>query len=390
MPKLNALQDTELGLLRAFAQVAEEKGLRWFVMFGTLLGAARHGGFIPWDDDIDVALPREDYDRLRGSEGWFRPPCWLQTTANDPAAAPRFMRLRMDGTTVMHGFTDGMTGGGHMGAYIDILPLDDVPDGEAARRRQAAAEKMQCQLLASAALDEFSGCSAGMPLEKEALCYEAGGVAGIYQDLAERYERFCGRHSGCLYYAFPVLYGERGSRVYEKSWFAERVWLPFEDMEVPAPAGWKEVLVAAYPGGALVPDMRYRRSKMAEGWTVDMSRPYQDYTRRYLGMLDGIEGKKVYLFGAGDSLRIWMERYSKGLDVTCAFDNAKAKWGERAYGVMVRPPAELPDLIGQDSAGARLIIASIWHEEIAGQLEAMGLHDYYVFVDGFAYTYNRG
>ncbi len=61
---LRRLQETELELLLEFGRVCEKLGLRYYLTAGTLLGAVRHKGFIPWDDDIDVAMPREDYDRL--------------------------------------------------------------------------------------------------------------------------------------------------------------------------------------------------------------------------------------------------------------------------------------------------------------------------------------
>ena len=54
----------ELDLLNEFSKVCAKHGLKWFVHAGTLLGAVRHHGFIPWDDDIDVLLPREDYEHL--------------------------------------------------------------------------------------------------------------------------------------------------------------------------------------------------------------------------------------------------------------------------------------------------------------------------------------
>ena len=58
------LQDAILGVFREFEKICERHGLRYFAIGGTALGAVRHQGFIPWDDDMDVAMPREDYNRF--------------------------------------------------------------------------------------------------------------------------------------------------------------------------------------------------------------------------------------------------------------------------------------------------------------------------------------
>jgi lipopolysaccharide cholinephosphotransferase len=64
MDKLRKLQLTELMILKEFIKICETHGLRYYVCGGTCLGAVRHGGFIPWDDDMDVAMPREDYKKF--------------------------------------------------------------------------------------------------------------------------------------------------------------------------------------------------------------------------------------------------------------------------------------------------------------------------------------
>lgn len=66
---LREIQQVELGILRHLDQVCRENGLHFFLSNGTLLGAVKYEGFIPWDDDIDVFMPRCDYDRLMRLSG---------------------------------------------------------------------------------------------------------------------------------------------------------------------------------------------------------------------------------------------------------------------------------------------------------------------------------
>ena len=377
---MNDLQKIQLDILREFSQVAGAEGLKWFAMFGTLLGASRHGGFIPWDSDIDVALPRPDYDRLRARPEIFNEPYFLQTTQNDPTAAPRYVRLRRDDTAYITNLPNNFARGGHMGVYIDIIPLDIVPDITAARRIQGAAWKIHLQMQSSIAFDE--GCSAGTSDFMEDFCYRHAGLPGHYGFFAECYEKMCSSFSSGQYYAMPVLHGKRGSRIYDLEWFSGSLEMEFEGLKIPVPIGWKEALVVSYPEGLYERGRKYRPIEPARECLIDTRRSYKEYTRRYTDMLVDIDGQKVFLFGAGDSLRIWLERYGPGLDVVCTFDNAKSKWGTTAYGVPVRSPKEIPRLLDNDS---RLIIASIYHKEIGVQLESMNIRDYFVFIDGWNY-----
>ncbi len=115
-------------------------------------------------------------------------------------------------------------------------------------------------------------------------------------------------------------------------------------------------------------------------WFYDTETDYKKYVQRYTGMLDGIDGKKIFLFGAADSLRIWVERFERRDQIVCTFDNDPGKWGKKFYDVEVRDPSTLPGLLDGNS---RVIIVSLWHQEIGRQLEKMGIDDYFVYLDDY-------
>lgn len=124
--QLIKLQAVEFEILCIFDAYCKEHGLKYYLIGGALLGAARHGDFIPWDDDVDVAMPREDYDRLallweqHKVDGYF-----LQSGATDPFFARCIMKLRKDNTEIIEETCKNVTM--HTGIYIDIFPIDYLP-----------------------------------------------------------------------------------------------------------------------------------------------------------------------------------------------------------------------------------------------------------------------
>lgn len=125
-PKLRRLQLAELEILDAFVLVCEKYGLRYYLVGGTLLGAIRHQGFIPWDDDIDVAMPREDYDRFADVAALaLGPQYFYQSPETDPHYFLTYAKVRKNGTEVYEDrFRNSKF---HKGLFIDIFPLDFCP-----------------------------------------------------------------------------------------------------------------------------------------------------------------------------------------------------------------------------------------------------------------------
>lgn len=133
------LKEIELEMLKLFISVCEKLNLKYYLMGGTLLGAVRHKGFIPWDDDIDMGMPRKDYEVFleKGQallpEGFF-----LQTFDTDPEWPQAFAKIRNSNTTFIE--SSMCKRKINHGAYIDVFPIDYYPETEkeikAFRRKQ--------------------------------------------------------------------------------------------------------------------------------------------------------------------------------------------------------------------------------------------------------------
>lgn len=132
--KLRKLQLLELKIALEIKRVCEKNGLRFFLTGGTLLGAVRHGGFIPWDDDMDISFPRADYDAFTAvCKTDLGPEFLLQTWDTDPSYPFPAGKIRLKGTHAQERFA---AAGNENGIYVDIFPFDNVPDGTWARRCQ--------------------------------------------------------------------------------------------------------------------------------------------------------------------------------------------------------------------------------------------------------------
>lgn len=123
--ELRSLQLVELNIMKLFADICERHGLRYFMVGGTMLGAVRHKGFIPWDDDMDVAMPRPDYERFMQvvrselPEGYS-----FLNYKQDDGYRRYFSRLVDTGVRVVNASnTQKIT----ENAWLDIFPLDGMP-----------------------------------------------------------------------------------------------------------------------------------------------------------------------------------------------------------------------------------------------------------------------
>ncbi|HBF73936.1 MAG TPA: LicD family protein [Lactobacillus sp.] len=141
MDLVDRIHQVELGNLAKIISLCDQLSLNYFLIGGSLLGAIRHQGFIPWDDDMDIGMTRADYEKFAkyapeklGHDHYF-----LQTAYSDDSYGFSYMKL-LDRFTYIE--EKGNVNNARKGVFIDIFPFDRIPDEPSQRRSQFARFKL--------------------------------------------------------------------------------------------------------------------------------------------------------------------------------------------------------------------------------------------------------
>lgn len=127
--ELERLQATLYRILAEIKRVCDKHGIRYFITGGTAIGAYFWGKILPWDDDVDVGMPRADYERFaRIAQEEMGQDYFLQTPQTDPHVPFFFMKVRMNGTEFNEGTFRKLNI--HQGIYVDIFPFDRMPENK--------------------------------------------------------------------------------------------------------------------------------------------------------------------------------------------------------------------------------------------------------------------
>lgn len=186
---MNALQQKEFEILNCFIEICEKLNLRYFLVCGTALGAVKYNGFIPWDDDIDVALPRKDYNVFCEKAQQLLPNgMFLQTYKTDESYPRIFAKIRNSNTAYFEK-TMAKLPINH-GVYIDVFPLDGYPKGILAQK-SLEYKKFILELILSSTFE--SNCSLKIKIIRKT--FRLLGLHKKTAKIANRYERLISKYS---------------------------------------------------------------------------------------------------------------------------------------------------------------------------------------------------
>ena len=238
----------ELDMVEKFVAVCREHNLEYMIMGGTLLGAVRHKGFIPWDNDIDILMPRKDFNKLLeiGPEA-FKSPLFFQTpVTEDSRFFSTYVKIRNgNGTAATR---EDFESGINCGMFIDIFCLDEIPDSPWLRklyyRRLNEISKMQRfalgKTLQGGMVNRIKHSLQRFVYRFVYHCPDTAALFEIYQKAAGKY---AGKH--CRQVAHQA-FGYWENFIWEKKDWDERIQLDFEDLKLDAPKGYDAILKHQY------------------------------------------------------------------------------------------------------------------------------------------------
>lgn len=268
----------QLDLLKQFDAFCKEYHVTYFAQGGTLLGAARHKGYIPWDDDIDLMMLWDDYQvLLKEGPHYFTGNYFLQNYLTEKEGEPQLSKLRRSDTTGCTQWElDCVTPPYNKGIFIDIFPFFNVPDDEEERLCQVEEISYYWKLYKGYEVDREKQLNHGISkLEKKYDEYEKLYLTQFprlsFAEIRTRYVEACAKKQERTSTVAPLSFRSNEAKTrWRREWFDEIVYLPFEDMLLPCPKQYCDMLECQY-GDWRVPVMG---TAIHEFSVVDSEMPY--------------------------------------------------------------------------------------------------------------------
>lgn len=268
---LKQLQSIEFKLLLEFIRICQKYDLRYYVLGGTLLGAVRHNGFIPWDDDIDVGMPRKDYNKfLQIAQAELPSHLFLQNYKTEKDFTLNFTKIRNNNTTFVE-YSYAHLDMNH-GVYIDIFPLDGISGSRVAKK----IDNRRINWLYLGICGHYLIDTKPIKLHNKIIrlilktLYTPLKLHKMIDGIVERYD-----YDKCD--LVSNHFGAWGKReIVPREYFGAGCELEFENVSVMAPYNYEKYLTNIY-GDYMTPPPKEQQISHHETSLIDLSKSYKEY-----------------------------------------------------------------------------------------------------------------
>ena len=265
--------NVELDLLKKFIEVCNKYNLKYFIFSGSMIGVIRHQGFIPWDDDIDVAMLREDYNKLLEiADKEFTNEYFFQTPYNDKLYRGH-AQLRNSNTTGILPREINMKY--NQGIFLDIFPLDEYPSTKEEYDKQNK-KLLKYKELLTRYYDY------GSTFKSKIYTYLiARPIVDLhgYKNYYKKYEKECSKYNGKgngIVSNLSLIYDREKNNIYREE-LDEMIEMPFENVMVTVPKKYDDILKRTF-GEYMV----FKHEATTHGDVLFSTEiPYKEFIKRY-------------------------------------------------------------------------------------------------------------
>lgn len=355
LEKLNEIKKVQIDILQEFMRICQKYHFTFWAFCGTLLGAVRHGGYIPWDDDIDVAMPRRDFEKFKkviGEE--LKEPYFFQSSKTDVSffwgSMCRIRNLNTTGIT-----TEEMGNADKGGLWIDILVLDNVFVDQYMQKRQFRRASFWTKLALIKTYGRGSTVTAEMQLSSVLIWLSSLLPRKLILAFAERAYRMCPDEKTNICSVFNRRWNMEGKKCYFKSDFVKSKDWDFENIKIPVPEEYDHILRMTMGKFYMhYPNIENRKPK--HNGIFDPGIPCWHFSRVWLNK----EPVNYFIIGDTSLKADFMNKYCSKLLFTCIDDPLEAvEWNRYKENI---------------------IICANEYEEYVKKMELEGIKKYYIYI----------
>ena len=245
--KVKKLWAIEIGCLEELKRICNKHDIRYFASGGTLLGAVRHKGFIPWDDDLDVVMFKEDYERFcEVAPKEVQYPYFFQNYKTEKGAGPGMSRIRNSETTGCTQYEFELASDGYnCGIFLDIFPMFGVEENwlrlmvqkcEMLFWRLAIGGYEHCRKI------KGTGWSWRYLIDPSIYWWKIMNIFTNHEKASGKYLKVCGKAKNYSKVGLLSFTGFNPKLIWDKGWYDEIISMPFEYTQINCPKRYDLVL----------------------------------------------------------------------------------------------------------------------------------------------------